>query len=612
MDASILPPDGRRRWFFEPQIGLLALLVFGIYFTRLADLTLRGEETRRARVAIEMLETGDFIVPREQGRLFPDRPPLGNWVIALSMLACGNHDVVAVRLPTVLATLLTTILIYGYSRRFLSALGSMAAGAAYATMGQVLQLGFLAETEATLTLFVGASLLVWHGGYASGWPKLVTWTAGYALVGLAALAKGPQGPIYFGGAVAVYLALKRDWRMLFSWSHLAGLAVFAAVVGVWQIPYSSQVEWEKVLQTWGHTSAARFDYSNLWPVVKHLLTYPWEILGCLLPWSPWLAAFSNRDFRRSLGAARDPAIFLTVAILVAFPTCWLAPQARGRYFMPLYPCFAPLVGLAIERALAASRVVSRAATGNVGWLGLSQGEAPVRWGIASLCRQPPSTSQKLARMWRVYFTAAASLLVLAGAAVPAISVAGLAQEAPFSQPLGFAAAYAALAWLAAAVVWKASSGERPRQAAAGLLALAGFLGLTFSGLMMNDWIRRSEDIAGHVAALKTRLPPDVRLVSFGRAHHPFVYYYGETIPWLDWPTKADASAPEAVGPGDYFCFHSVRGRRKPLPFDWVEVAEISCDRYRREQPVDAMVIGRRVASSEHDLAKVDDEKQSRK
>ena len=44
MDATLLPPDGRRRWFFEPQIGLLALLVFGIYFTRLADLTLRGEK----------------------------------------------------------------------------------------------------------------------------------------------------------------------------------------------------------------------------------------------------------------------------------------------------------------------------------------------------------------------------------------------------------------------------------------------------------------------------------------------------------------------------------------------------------------------------------------
>lgn len=590
MDAlSSSSEVGRRSWFLEPQLGLVVLLVVGVYFSRLGDLTLRGEETRRARVAIEMLETGDFVVPREQGRLFPDRPPLGNWVIALSMLACGNHDVVAVRLPTVLATLLTTILIYGYSRTFLSAFGALAAGVAYATMGQVLQLGFLAETEATLTLFVGASLLVWHAGYALGWPRLVTWTAGYALVGLAALAKGPQGPVYFGGAVVVYLALKRDWRMLFSWSHLAGLVVFAAIVGAWQVPYSSQVEWEKVLQTWGHTSAARFDYSNAWPVVKHVLSYPWEILGCLLPWSPWLAAFLNRDFRRSLGAARDPAIFLAVAILVSFPTCWLAPQARGRYFMPLYPCFAPLIGLAIERALAAAH--------------------------AAHCRLslPESTpfrgaKDDLGAMWRVYFSAAASLLALAGLAVAVASVAGLAKESPFSQLLDFAAIYAALASMAAAALWIARRGDSPRRAAIGLVALASFLGLTFTGLVMNSLIRRSEDIAGRVAALKRGLPPDTHLVSFGRAHHPFVYYYGETIPWLDWPTKPDSITAEAVAPGDYFCFHSVRGRRKPLPFDWVEVAEISCDRYRREQPVDAMVIGRRVGPAERNLAGISEER----
>ena len=589
MDATSSPSQaGGRRWFLEPQLGLLALLVLGIYFTRLGDLTLRGEETRRARVAIEMLETGDFVVPREQGRLFPDRPPLGNWVIALSMLVCGNHDVVAVRLPTVLATLLTTILIYGYSRMFLSALGALAAGVAYATMGQVLQLGFLAETEATLTLFVGASLLVWHAGYARGWPKLATWTAGYALVGLAALAKGPQGPVYFGAAVVVYVALKRDWLMLFSWSHLAGLAVFAAVVGAWQIPYSSQVEWEKVLQTWGHTSAARFDYSNLWPVVQHLLGYPWEILGCLLPWSPWLAAFANRDFRRSLGAARDPAIFLAAAILVAFPTCWLAPQARGRYFMPLYPCFAPLIGLAIERALADCRFSLRE-------------KAPVRGAKGGL-----------SRMWGIYFTTAACLLALAGMAVAIASVAGLGGESPLSQPLDFAAVYAALAWMAAAIVWIARRGDSPRRAAIGLVALASFLGLTFTGLVMNNLIRRSEDIAGHVAALKRGLPPDVHLVCFGRAHHPFVYYYGETIPWLDWPARADSSSAKAVAQGDYFCFHSVRGRRKPLPFDWVEVAEISCDRYRREQPVDAMVIGRRIGPGQRNLARIAEEARARK
>ncbi|HVA47517.1 MAG TPA: glycosyltransferase family 39 protein [Pirellulales bacterium] len=537
--------------WLEPQAVLLVLIVAAIYFARLDDLTLRGEETRRARVAIEMLETGDWVVPREQGRVFPDRPPLGNWLIALSMLATGGSGTLAVRLPTVLATLATTLIIYGYSRTALTRNGALAAGLAYATMGQVLQLGMLAETEATMTLLVGASLLLWHRAYRGGLPARQTWCLGYALSGLAALAKGPQGPIYFVAATVVYLAVRRDWRFLLSWSHLTGIIAGTAVVAVWQVPYSMAVEWKLVLQTWGHTSAARFDYSSLGPVFRHLLAFPCEIFGCLLPWSVWLAAFASRDFRRGLAGASDMAVFLGIAIAVAFPTCWLAPQARGRYFMPLYPCFAPLVAIAVERAW------SRAAT------------------------------RTLAKLWQRYLSLAAAGAAIAAVAVLAASLSPWLAATPLHQSPAFAVCYSLGALAAAAVAWQTRRPESGRQAVAGVAAVAVFLGLTSNGLLMNDVIRRSEDIAGQVAQLKQRLPDGVPLVSLGRAHHPFVYHYGQTIPWLDWPKPG--------GPTDYeyFCFHCVRGRRKPLPFEWEEIGVVRCDRYRRMQPVDAMVIGRR-------------------
>jgi 4-amino-4-deoxy-L-arabinose transferase-like glycosyltransferase len=536
----------------EPQALVLVVVVAGIYFSRLGDLTLRGEETRRARVAMEMLETGDWIVPREQGRLFPDRPPLGNWLIALSMLVTGSTGTVAIRLPTVLATLATTLAVYGYSRDFLTRNGALAAGLAYATMGQILTLGMLAETEATLTVFVGASLLLWHLAYRRGMAAWKTWCLGYLLAALAALAKGPQGPIYFSSAAVVYLALRRDWRFLLNWSHLLGLALGTAVVAVWQIPFSRAVDWPQVLQTWGHTSVIRFNYSSLGPVLKHLVTFPCEIFGCLLPWSVWLFAFLNRDFRRSLGPARDPALFLCVAIAVAFPSCWLAPQARGRYFMPLYPCFAPLAGIVIERA----------------------------WSSTA--------SKTLASFWRRYLTWAAAGAVGTALAVLATSLLPGWGPAALRQSVAFALSYGLAALVAAALLWQARRSPTPYQAVAGVMALAVFLGLTFNGPIMNDAIRRSDDIAAEVARVKERLPSGVRLVSLGRAHHPFVYYYGQTIPWLDWPKPGD------VPDYEYFCFHSMRGRRKPLPFDWEEIAVVRCDRYLRANPVDAMIIGRRL------------------
>src|SRR6478672_1221804 len=90
----------RGRWWHESEVLLLIALVIGAYFVRGADLTIRGEESRWATVAREMIQTGDWVVPRQQGEPFLSRPPLGNWLIALTSLARGQCDAWAVRLPT--------------------------------------------------------------------------------------------------------------------------------------------------------------------------------------------------------------------------------------------------------------------------------------------------------------------------------------------------------------------------------------------------------------------------------------------------------------------------------------------------------------------------------
>ena len=98
-DNSAAGPTGTRM-SREPQLWLLVLLCAGAYLPRLDYLTIRGEETRRARVAYEMLESGDWIVPRQQGEVYLSRPPLGNWLIALVGIIRGQIDLVAVRLPS--------------------------------------------------------------------------------------------------------------------------------------------------------------------------------------------------------------------------------------------------------------------------------------------------------------------------------------------------------------------------------------------------------------------------------------------------------------------------------------------------------------------------------
>ena len=120
-DAPVgLPPARSATVWREVELLALVVLVLGVYFTRLTDLTIRGEESRWARVAQEMLETGDWIVPRQQTEPFPDRPPLNSWLMILASRLTGELNLAAIRLPAVTATLLITLAIYLYSRNFLS------------------------------------------------------------------------------------------------------------------------------------------------------------------------------------------------------------------------------------------------------------------------------------------------------------------------------------------------------------------------------------------------------------------------------------------------------------------------------------------------------------
>jgi len=542
------------RWL-ELEVWLLVLLVGLIYFSRLTTLSLRGEEPRRAMVSYQMLQDGDWVVPKMQGEPWLSRPPLHNWVIALVAMATGDVDPIAIRLPSVLATLLTTLLVYGYARCFLPPLGAFAAGASFATMGQILELGRLGETEALFTLLLGGALLLWHAGYERGWPAAWTWVVGYGLAALAALAKAPQPPVYFAGSIGVFLILRREWRRLFTGSHLAGLLAFALIFGAWQVPFYLRLGWEGVWEVWfgevlfasvGRTAAR---------MVTHLVTYPFEIFIALLPWSLLLSCFLFRGFRERLGEARSPVAFLTICILIAFPTVWLPPGSRGRYFMPLAPCIAVLIGLVVQR-----------------------------------CSESPSGTPWL-RVWEWYLRSVAGVMVGAAMAVLGLGLLATPDEVAWAQPPLFALAYALVGIGGGTVLFRISRhGGAALGARAAVLLVAGFMGLTFTGVLTNKHLNTSVDTATAVARLKQELPQGHRLVSRTRVHPLFVYYYREPIALVAWPDDGGTLEVE----GTYFCFNRFPGSAAPIPFAWEQIAAISVARSRVSRSQQDVVIGRRL------------------
>jgi 4-amino-4-deoxy-L-arabinose transferase-like glycosyltransferase len=555
---AISTNDRCRSMWVEVEVWLLVALVWGVYFTRLSDLSIRGEEARWAQIGREMVRSGDWIVPRQQGVPFPDRPPLNSWLMALSSLLVGNWGPVAVRLPTVLAALVTTLIIYRYGRNFLSRTGAFAGAAAYATMGQIMQLCRLGESDSLLTCCMTAALLTWHAGYMREWPPVRTWMLGYAFTALAGLAKGPQGPVYFVGATGLYLLAQRDWKFLFSRAHLAGVLTFAFIVGLWQVPYFLMLDWEHVDAIWsegGMSIAHRMAYDSIGQFLAHLVEYPAEVFGCMAPWSFMLLCYLGKPFRQSIGAARPYVLFLLTACAIAFPTCWLPVNSRPRFFVSLYPCVALLIGLAVER-----------------------------------CREPRFASWWHLG-WRRFSIGAAILFAVAGITFGTAQWWNTDPLSPLAQPHMFAMIYLLAAVVAAAVLVAAQHGASLKHFRAAIFTVAAFCGLTYTGIAVNYLVTSTNDIAGAVAHLKQQLPPGEKLVSYGLLHNIFTYHYQQPIEPRDWPEDGGS----VVAEGTYFCYAENRhwGRHEP-PFAWEKVAEIVCDRMPSNDPGDVVVVGKRV------------------
>lgn len=548
---TMKPAD--RPWWREGELWLLVIVVLVAYGTRLPALPFHGEEPRRAQVAREHVWHGDWVVPREQGEPFLSRPPLQNWLIAWSFAAFGQESEWAARLPSMLALLLTAVLVYGYGRTFLSRLGALAAALALATFPELLTTGCQAETESVFILFVAASLIGWHWGLMRGWPEKLTWLAGYLPMALAFLTKGPQAPAYFGAAVGIYLLVTNQFRRLFTRAHVIGAAAAAALVLGWAVPYYFAEGWSNLRVTVFGDTGMRFDAWKMSKVLQHLCTFPLEVLGCMLPWSLLLLAYLNRDFRRSLGAARPQVLFLGICLLVAVPTIWVPPSGQTRYLVPIYPCFALLIGLVVERCASASL-------------------------------------PRLHARWSAYLAVIACLMVVFAAAVLAGSLlfANHPRWGVWTESTPLAAFYAVTTLVLAIVIWRHRTGASEAPVRTALLALSAFAVLTWLIPVANLKARRMENTPAVFAQVRPRLHFERPLISFGHIDARFAFYYRLPITPCPFPpnlAEVDASA-------THFCIFHVGPDRPQLPFAWEEVAAISMDRNHRAAPESMVIVGR--------------------
>jgi len=352
----------------SPAAGVLAIatmLAFAFQGTRPLW---EPDEGRYTNVALEMLRSGDFIVPRLHPELTHyTKPPLTYWTLAASIHALGRNAW-ASRVPIALVYLATVALMLSLGRRLTPGRAWLPA-LVYATMLLPFVAGNVVTTDTLLALgtgVAGVGFTAWLLGRPESRAGIRVMWLGY---GLAFLTKGPPGLLTLPAfLLTAGIARTRSAPRL---ADPLGLALFAAIALPWFLLVVARdpalASYFVVDETLKRVGTGHHHRNAEW-YGAFTVYVPTLLLGAL-PWTWWL-------LRGLPGAGRAlkllvrgrvawvPVEDLLLGLWVAVPLTVFA-LARSRLAFYLLPVFMPLAVIAARRIPAA---VGRTARSRF-WLG---------------------------------------------------------------------------------------------------------------------------------------------------------------------------------------------------------------------------------------------------
>jgi 4-amino-4-deoxy-L-arabinose transferase-like glycosyltransferase len=212
------------------------------------------DEGLHASIAQEMVERGDWIVPRFQGEPFLDKPILYFWAEAASLRAFGMCEA-AVRLPGLVFGLLGALTTALLAARMFNRPTGLLAGLLYATMILPVALAQAAAHDVALVPWVNLALLCfWEADQPVGHvlqsgdrpprarlTSLACTVAAGLVLGLAILTKGLVGVALVGIGYGGYLVATRRLTLAACLRGTAALGIAAAVASAWYFAVEARI-----------------------------------------------------------------------------------------------------------------------------------------------------------------------------------------------------------------------------------------------------------------------------------------------------------------------------------------------------------------------------------
>ncbi len=332
------------------DVILLFLITMIAYLPFLGLPAWEGNETIRVIIAKEMIQSGNWIMPILHGKAYFAKPPLMNWLIALSGSLFGSINEWTGRLPSVIMMFLTCISVYFGTEKWLSREGRLFAAIMTLAMTGMLKKGREAEIESLHIFVITLILLLWINGYLRQWRPVFLWGVSLFFAGIGFLSKGPQVLMFFYMTVIPYLIYRKRMSLFFSKGHLFGLVVLLIVLSTYILSILQWTSLDYYINRWINEGVSRAESKETLSFFTHLIEYPLEGIASFMPCILFMFPLLNKQLRYGIkkGISNELFIFCIVLLLANFPLYWLLPNMRFRYFLPAGPFFAILTGIVFE------------------------------------------------------------------------------------------------------------------------------------------------------------------------------------------------------------------------------------------------------------------------
>jgi 4-amino-4-deoxy-L-arabinose transferase-like glycosyltransferase len=349
--TTALTPERTNRTTLRKVLYLAALLAFAmVWFGNLEYRDLVDpDEGRYAEIAREMAASGDWLTPRLNGLKYFEKPPLQYWATAALYSIFGVDEWVA-RLWPALAGLAGIALTFFAGRRLF--------GPRVAALGALILTGMLhyvifahiLTLDMTVTLFLTLTILavaIAQSDEAAERERRRWMLVAWAAMAGAVLSKGLIGIVLPVGALAVYIAVQRDWSLLKRLHAGTGTALLLALAAPWFVIVSIRNPEFARFFFW-HEHVERFLLPG-----HHRPGAWWYFLAIglagALPWSALLLAGIPRWWAADRPRRFHPARLLVVWVALVTLFFSASSSKLPGYILPIFPALALLVALGVSR-----------------------------------------------------------------------------------------------------------------------------------------------------------------------------------------------------------------------------------------------------------------------